>query len=246
MEFTVLDNANTPMGPFTRAEVAAKLQSGEIVLTNLAYVDGLSEWTPLAAVLAKVDAKDATSTAALPEPVAIAPAYSYAASMQPPPELVYATFWMRVAAHLLDNIIISIPVVVIWMIVIFGMVGTGAGGAMVAQSQNGKVDPAVMATWVMTIVFLYIGLVLGRFIIAWLYHAMLESGPHQSTYGKRMLGLKVTSITGQRISFGHASGRFFATIVTNMTMFIGYLMVLFTERKQTLHDMLAGTLVVRN
>ena len=96
-----------------------------------------------------------------------------------------------------------------------------------------------------TIILLYLSLIFGRILVVWLYHAFLESGPHQSTWGKRAVGLKVTSIRGERISFGHASGRYFGTIITNMTMGIGYLMVAFTDKKQTLHDMIAGTLVVK-
>ncbi len=52
-------------------------------------------------------------------------------------------------------------------------------------------------------------------------------------------------MTGERITFGRASGRYFSTIVTGMTMGIGYLMVAFTDQKQALHDMIAGTLVVK-
>jgi len=83
-------------------------------------------------------------------------------------------------------------------------------------------------------------------ILTWLYHAMLESGPHQATWGKRIVGVKVTSVTGQRISFGHATGRYFSTFLTGMTMGIGYLIVAFTDKKQALHDMVANTLVVQN
>ena len=120
-----------------------------------------------------------------------------------------------------------------------------AGVAPLLQLHSAQADPALVASFVGTIIVLYLTLILGRLIVVWLYHAILESGPHQSTWGKRVLGLKVTGVTGQRISFGHASGRYFSTLITNMTMGIGYLMVAFTDRKQALHDMIAGTLVVK-
>ncbi len=82
-------------------------------------------------------------------------------------------------------------------------------------------------------------------MISWLYFAKLESGPHQSTFGKRAMGLKVTNLAGGRIGFGQASGRFFGKIVSGMTLYIGFIMAGFTERKQALHDLIAGTLVVK-
>ena len=80
----------------------------------------------------------------------------------------------------------------------------------------------------------------------WLYHAYLESGEKQGTWGKQLMGLYVTDLLGQPITFGRASGRFFAKIVTGMIpLGIGYIMAGFTERKQALHDMIASCLVLR-
>ena len=49
---TVLNKSNVPTGPFTRVQVAEKLQSGEISLNDLAFAEGLSQWTPLHDLLA--------------------------------------------------------------------------------------------------------------------------------------------------------------------------------------------------
>jgi uncharacterized RDD family membrane protein YckC len=85
------------------------------------------------------------------------------------------------------------------------------------------------------------GLVLG-----WLYYAGMESSEHQGTLGKMALGLVVTDINGQRLSFGRASGRFFARIITSFVpLGIGFIMAGFTEKKQALHDMIASCLVLR-
>jgi uncharacterized RDD family membrane protein YckC len=242
---TVLNQANAPTGPFTRAQVAEKLQSGEFSLTDLAFIEGLSQWTPLREVLAQVDGALPPLPPAAPVTplVAASPAYSYAATMEPPSHLVYAGFWPRVAAHILDNLIVSIPFAFVWVGFVAAVVGLGVFTQLAHPQSPGPNAPTV--AFVGTLVMLYFSLILGRFIAVWLYHAFLESGPHQSTWGKRVLGLKVTGVTGQRISFGHASGRYFSTLVTNMTMGIGYVMVAFTDRKQALHDMIAGTLVVK-
>jgi len=53
-------------------------------------------------------------------------------------------------------------------------------------------------------------------------------------------------MNGNRISFARAKGRFFGKWLSGMIMNIGYLMVAFTEKKQALHDILAGCLVVMN
>jgi uncharacterized RDD family membrane protein YckC len=82
-------------------------------------------------------------------------------------------------------------------------------------------------------------------MLSWVYYASLESSAWQATLGKKILGLKVTDLAGNRITFGRASGRFFAKILSGMILGIGFLMAGFTERKQALHDILAGCLVLR-
>jgi uncharacterized RDD family membrane protein YckC len=77
----------------------------------------------------------------------------------------------------------------------------------------------------------------------WLYEALLTSSSLQATLGKLILGLRVTDLQGQRISFGRATARHFAKYLSTAILGIGYLMVAFTEKKQGLHDMIAGTLV---
>ena len=79
----------------------------------------------------------------------------------------------------------------------------------------------------------------------WIYEAGLESSSKQATLGKMAMGLKVTDLVGRRISFARATGRHFAKILSGMILLIGYIMAGFTERKQALHDMIAGTLVQR-
>jgi uncharacterized RDD family membrane protein YckC len=60
------------------------------------------------------------------------------------------------------------------------------------------------------------------------------------------LGLKVIDLYGNRISFARATGRHFAKYISGVILGIGYIMAGFTERKQALHDMIAGTLVIRS
>ncbi|GEQ96830.1 hypothetical protein JCM17844_04670 [Iodidimonas gelatinilytica] len=73
----------------------------------------------------------------------------------------------------------------------------------------------------------------------------MESSEKQATLGKAAIGIKVTDMNGQRISFLRATGRHFGKILSTIILLIGYVMILFTKRKQGLHDMIAGCLVLK-
>jgi uncharacterized RDD family membrane protein YckC len=219
---TVLKD-NVPAGPFTRAEVAEKLRTGEFSLESLAFVEGLAQWTPLRDVLARVDS--AAPVVAPAAPAASTP-YSYAATMQPPGHLVYAGFWLRFVAIFVDGLILS-PL---------ALVSLGLSTISNASSDNNvKIGMAVLI-----IFYAFFAMA-----VRWLYFALQEAGGHQATFGKRLLGIYVTDTQGRRIGFGRATGRFFGKILSGLILCIGYMMAGWTPRKQALHDMLADTLVVR-
>lgn len=81
-------------------------------------------------------------------------------------------------------------------------------------------------------------------LVGWGYFAGMESSGRQATLGKSVMGIVVTDVSGQRISFLRATGRYFAKILSAIILFIGFIMAAFTARKQALHDMIASTLVV--
>lgn len=82
-------------------------------------------------------------------------------------------------------------------------------------------------------------------IIPWLYWCLQQSGERQATVGQSAVGIMLLSLDGFKISFGQATGRFFADILNLATLFIGYLMFFFTKRKQCLHDYISGCIVVQ-
>lgn len=134
---------------------------------------------------------------------------------------VHAGFLLRLIAFMIDFVIISILNVVI--ITIF------------------NVEYAVESEVWYPIYFFSHPYYL---IINWLYFAILESNPYyQATIGKSILKLKVVDINGNKISFGKASGRFFAKIISGLILGIGFIMIAFTKNKQGLHDLAAGTFV---
>ena len=151
-------------------------------------------------------------------------------SSQPEAALIsayaFAGFWKRLIAHIFDGIIFS---------VLFGLLALLLGVSVLTMSPN---NPE------------YLNTILGYSALSmpawWLYFALMESSSAQATFGKRIMGIKVTDIHGQPIGFGQATGRHFAGAISYLIFYIGYLMVAFTARKQALHDMIAGTLVVNN
>ena len=133
----------------------------------------------------------------------------------------YAGFWKRFAALILDTIIFIIPTFIIGLIFGIPLSATNLGEEGIEGLAN---------------VF---GLFLG-----WLYNSIMDSSSKQGTLGKMALGIKVTDLNGNRIGFGKATGRYFGKILSVITLCIGYMMAGFTEKKQGLHDMMAGCLVV--
>ena len=150
--------------------------------------------------------------------------------------MYYAGFWLRFVAYLIDIVIIWIV-----MIPIFLVFSAMFGLSMASMARN---PDEMAAGGSMVGVFLLIEAV--AVVGVWLYYAFTESSAWQGTIGKKILGLRVTDLDGNRVSFGRASGRFFGKIVSGFTLLIGYIMAGFTEKKQALHDMIAGCLVVKS
>jgi uncharacterized RDD family membrane protein YckC len=157
-------------------------------------------------------------------------------SVPQPPRMQYAGFWRRFVAHLIDQIIVGIAAFVVFIpgLALLG-IGIGAGIMEESESAIGLILAAVAA---------YLAAILLVIIGQWLYYALMESSSRQATLGKLALGIVVTDLSGGRISFGRATGRYFGKILSGMIMCIGYIMAGFTEKKQALHDIMASCLVV--
>ena len=135
----------------------------------------------------------------------------------------FAGFWLRLIALLIDWFVCVVPAFAI---------GYVCGLVMYNQGATSKEGIEAM------------GNVLGV-LVWWLYFASMESCLLQGTLRKLALGIKVTDMGGGRISFSRVTGRHFAKIVSAIILCIGFLMAAFKEKKQTLHDMMAGCLVIR-
>jgi uncharacterized RDD family membrane protein YckC len=140
-----------------------------------------------------------------------------------PPAVQYAGFWRRLGSSLIDGIVVGGVALVIYII----FVGVGA---------------ATFDEWGFFVGYAiaYIAVI----VLGWLYYALMESSVKQATLGKMALGIIVTDAQGRRVSFGRATGRHFGKILSGIILYIGYIMIAFTAKKQGLHDIIADCLVV--
>ena len=137
-----------------------------------------------------------------------------------PEHVAYGGFWIRVVAYIIDGILLTI---------VCGVADRLLGINILATDWD-HYDPLANV----------ISLVIG-----WLYFALLESSERGATVGKMVMGLRVVTSDGQRLSFMNATGRYFAKILSAIILCIGFIMVAFTDKKRGLHDIIAGTLVIK-
>lgn len=138
-------------------------------------------------------------------------------------DVEYAGFWRRVMAFAIDLTIACLVVfafAIILPILLGPRIGVPGGGVIVAS-------------------FAFVCL-----IVTWLYWALMESSSKQSTAGKALLGMVVTDVEGRRLSFAKATVRYFGKMASALIVLAGFTMIGFTARKQGLHDMITGSLVV--
>jgi uncharacterized RDD family membrane protein YckC len=182
----------------------------------------------------------------VPEPETPGHAPSAFPSEAPRVSVAYAGFWLRLVAFVLDLILLF---VVFTFVIGFLAVAMGLGAA-IQQIQPGESPEALKDT-------LGVGFMLAVLLILLAgsasYFSSLEASKWQATLGKKALGLYVTDLAGNRISFGRSSVRFFAgkfiaigvPAFGMLYFFVSCLCAGITPRKQALHDMIAGCLVLR-
>lgn len=145
----------------------------------------------------------------------------------PPPALNHAGFWKRFAAYFIDYAVI------------------GFASSMISytlyhsQELNQRLMDSELSgerneVYIRAIIF---------FFFQWSYFAGMESSPLRATIGKLAVGIYVTDLNSERISFGKATGRYFGKMLSGLILGIGYLMAGFNVNKQGLHDVMAGTYV---
>lgn len=243
-------------GPFTSSQVRDKAAQGELRPEDMLWKEGMANWVVASSI------KGLFPTSPFPAPPPAVESFPPMPPVTAPPPaprgagngnpysapvvgefhvelgspggfnqpLPYAEFLPRVAATLLDGLFTGImgcvPALGI-LVVLFAMAG-----------DDPEAQQAVSVLFNCCFQIIYQ-------LVALAYFVVLETSPKQGTWGKQIVGIKVTDLEGQRITIGRAIGRYFAKIITGFTCGIGLLMPLFTDKKQTLHDMIAGCLALK-
>ena len=146
------------------------------------------------------------------------------------PKRIYAGFWRRLIASLLDYIVLSIGqmvviailLIIVYLVLLLMRLDLGIFGG-IAYS-------AAFIVYLPTM---------------WLYFTILESSALMATVGKHALGIIVTDTEHERITFGRANGRFWSKAISLYSLLIGFILIAFTKRKQGIHDIIASTVVLK-
>jgi len=139
----------------------------------------------------------------------------------------YATFGRRTAAHLADWAACLILAFIITFLLAFLLAMANALPDP-SNQDDGLLVPALM--WYATF---------------WLYRALTLASRRQATPGMRLAGIFVSELHGRPVGFLRATARHLAAFLSYYTLFYGFLMQPFNDRRQTLHDRLSGTVVLR-
>jgi uncharacterized RDD family membrane protein YckC len=154
---------------------------------------------------------------------------------------LYAGFWLRFVAYVIDSIIVYVIQSFIF-IPVLGLLGITFASDF--ENMENMSDAEAMGMLGAMMAFSG-GAFLLITIISILYWSLMESSKYQATVGKLALGLKVTDMEGKNLDLTKSLIRNACKIISQMILFVGFIMAGFTEKKQGLHDMIAGTLVVK-
>jgi len=237
-------------GPFSVTQLKQMAASGHLQKTHLIWKKGLSGWIPCSSVKELFPPAPPISTMPLSVEGGLAASDPsgemgniYTGRMpsntgvpnraatpdDDEPSLELADFMPRVGATLLDGI----------FVVLISCIPTVAMAVVLAAANANNLqdtDATVVLTNICSNII--------SFIIGAIYYVTLDCSAKQGTWGKQIVGLKVTDLDGRRISAGRAFCRFLARYLSICTCGIGFLLPLFTKQRQTLHDLICGCVVL--
>ncbi|MEK4458057.1 RDD family protein [Paenibacillus sp. FSL R10-2748] len=151
--------------------------------------------------------------------------------------MLYAGFWKRTLAYIIDSLILWFVFLIIGLIWI---VIRALGDWIPSPAENSMLTDGPSAIFTMRL----LGQTLLNWGAIWLYYALMESSKCKATVGKLALGIVVVDEFNHKLSFGRASARYWSKLISVIILFVGFIMAAFTERKQALHDLIARTYVV--
>lgn len=251
---------NQRFGPYTDQEFSNMVAQGSVAADTLVWRDGMQNWLPYAQVQPMAQpgpvmdslAPNAGPMAgdpdkpmvvcsschrAFPEDEVIQYQGSYVCATCKPVfvqrlreggtmvgEMNYAGFWIRFAAYFLDSILLA---------VFNGALGFVVGLSMAATGNN----PDVMVG--LQVMLQIVGLIVG------VSYFTFFNGRFGATPGKMACGLKIVTAEGQPISYLRAFARYWALLLSGLTLLIGFIIAAFDDEKRALHDHICSTRVIR-
>jgi uncharacterized RDD family membrane protein YckC len=147
--------------------------------------------------------------------------------------VVYAGFWRRFAAIIIDGILLSILVIPLRMAL--GLFGLNPAIEASRQGNFAALYFAALFGWGTLISY--------ALQITYYVYFISQKG---ATLGKMLMGVKVVTVSGGPISVGRAFGRYFAQILSGLILGIGFIMAAFDDQKRALHDHICNTRVIRD
>lgn len=210
--------ADQTLGPVSGRSLQAWLESGFLSNSSLVWRDGMSDWAPISDI-------DLTSGAGGASRSRVAVSSTDEGEISRADALAgrrYASFARRLAAYVIDNLILACALLL----------------ALFPRMMSDVRDPEALSRDPV--------LLLSSLVLSFAYFVIWESSSWQATPGKRILRIRVTDLAGRRLSFFHASVRHLGKIASSLTFYLGFLMAAFTARRQALHDLLAGCVVLQD
>ena len=235
MEWYYAQN-NERLGPVSEAELVELSQIGKITGDTLVWRQGWNDWrtwrdaglTPDAGNVACVECHKPFPTTEMVQyegawvcptckPIFFQRVREGVTVRQ---EMQYAGFWYRVLAKIVDAIILQVVNVPLRL-----MLGTASTDT---ETQ-------------LRLLFLTMGI---SMVFSAAY-GIFFMGKFGATPGKMALRLRIVMSNGAKISWGRAVGRYFAEMLSSLTLGIGYIIAAFDDEKRALHDHICDTRVIR-
>ncbi len=235
------------IGPVTETDWTALIANGKITPETLVWREGMANWAPYSTVatasssgtqqvLSEVRCSECGNSfppdqviriennwvCAGCKPIAV---QKMKEGVHMPGEVVYAGFWIRAGAKIIDGIILLVV-----RMLLGGVLGALMGAVMGSSQQSLTIIKVIAALGGVVLNAAYVIYFLGKF---------------GATPGKMACGLKVIRPDGSPLTYGRACGRFFGEWLSGLALGIGYLMVAFDEQKRALHDRICDTRVIK-
>lgn len=159
----------------------------------------------------------------------------------------YAGFWIRFGAWAIDSIILGIPLLILSN-VIFALFGNSMEvpeELLIDPTSIDTLSDAEILSIAGPMMLAFFGTMIVCMIFSLFYYTLFHASKWQATIGKKLLGLKVTDKNGKRLSFWRSLGRYLVSSLLSSILLIGFILAAFTEKKQALHDLIVGSVVIK-